>query len=92
MAAVPCVQVLSVWLTLERAGDGRGESRVRLCLLSRPGSAEETIAGDEEMPHAFWWWAGVMVSSGENSACPVLRAGNHAGLLPVSASFPPGFP
>lgn len=34
---------------------------------------------------------GVMVGSGENAASPVVRAGNHPGLLPVSASFSPGF-
>lgn len=54
MAAAPCVQLLSVWLALGRAGEGREGSRVRLCLLSRSGSAEENIAGGKKMLYACW--------------------------------------
>lgn len=78
----PCVQLLSVWSTLERAGEGRGGSRVRFCLLSRPGSADENIAGaDGGEAACLLVGVGVMVSSGENSSSPVLRAGNHTGLF-----------
>lgn len=44
------------------------------------------MAGDKKMLRAH-----LVVGSGENAASPVVRAGNHPGLLPVSASFSPGF-
>lgn len=86
--AAPCVQLLSVWSTLGRAGEGREGSRVRLCLLSRPASAKESIAATRRCLLGV----GVVVGGRENSASPVVRAGNHPGLLPVSASFSPCFP
>lgn len=78
MAAALCVQPLSsVGLTLERAGEGRGGSRVRLC-----SSAEENTAGDYillmvNIERAFWLGAGVVVewrefslSSGQGRKSP----------------------